>query len=62
MKWTKPSMGDTRKRQGFLFLPKGNLEIRWLEYAKWVETYSITNGWTFCFWDDGDDEQEFRPS
>ena len=33
-----PGVGATRKRQGFLFLPKIiDDEFRWLEYAWWLD-------------------------
>ena len=67
MKWTKPTSGDIRKRKGFLFLPKGNSgfsrETRWLEYAKWTEVYNgALEKWEFAWWNDNEEEQEFRPS
>jgi hypothetical protein len=40
MRWVKPEYGDTRDREGFLFLPKRiGLETRWLEKASWEEEY-----------------------
>lgn len=57
----KNKQGNTRIRSGFLFLPKGNAEIRWLEYATWAERYFEIGGWRFWEWEDCKDE-DFRPS
>lgn len=56
MKWIKPTSGDTRNREGFLWLPKGYRVIRWLEYGKWWEIYVDSDGWTFEDWIDDEDE------
>jgi len=61
MRWKKNLNGDNRKRNGFLFFPKGNQEIRWLEYASWSEGY--WNGfWVFRYWIDEINDEDFRPS
>lgn len=42
MRWTndRPDVGDTRKREAFLWLRKTiNGETRWLERARWEECY-----------------------
>lgn len=37
----KPSPGTTRRKFGFLWLPKTiNNQIRWLEWAHWSEKYT----------------------
>lgn len=61
MKREKHRQGDIRTRSGFLFLPKGDTEIRWLEHATWVERYFEISGWLFWEWEDYRDE-DFRPS
>ena len=41
MKINLPKTGDTRVRKGFLFFPRIiEHEMRWLEYAEWVEEWS----------------------
>jgi len=48
MKIKLPKMGEKRTIEGFLFLPRGNGgNIRWLEYAKWMEEYVVGVGWVF---------------
>lgn len=56
MKWIKTRAGDIRERSGFLFFPKGNRNIRWLEKASWTEIYDSHYGWIFYCWED----REFR--
>ena len=49
MRWVEPTGGDTRIKSGFLFFPTGHPEVRWLEYASWVEFYG-KYGWVFKEW------------
>ena len=60
MRWVEPTSGDTRIKSGFLFFPTGYPEVRWLEYASWMEFYNIKYGWIFKEWIYN--EEEFRPS
>ncbi len=60
MKWNNrvfPKVGETRIREGFLWLPKMaslNEEWRWFEYAIFEEHYTLhtlTNGDRVCRWE-----------
>lgn len=59
MRWTKPSAGDLRRKEGFLFFAKGSVVegMRWLEYAKWTEVYDSRFGWKFCWWDNEEEDE-----
>lgn len=52
--------GLTRKKTGFLFLPKViNNEMRWLELASWIEVYAHytrEDRWVPIGWADDEDE------
>jgi hypothetical protein len=42
MRWTEPKIGETRERSAFLLVPKYIArEARWLERARWEETYQL---------------------
>jgi len=48
MKWTKPTSGDIRIKEGFLIFPKElqdelrmNVVTKWMEWASWVECYTL---------------------
>ena len=44
-KVSKPKLGDTRTKKGFLLFPKtiGNSR-RWFEFAAWVQVHSLVPG------------------
>jgi hypothetical protein len=52
MRWFRHIHGDRRRKKGFLLLPKGNVQIRWLEFAEWEEEYwgGICGIWWFSNW------------
>ena len=56
MKWSRPYNNQRRIRKGFLWFPKGDRQMRWLEYAKWNEIYYknplffIDGFWLFDTW------------
>lgn len=57
--WDRPSAGEQRMREGFLWWPKlartigfgydSCVELRWLEHAHWHEVYSSWNA-LFGYW------------
>lgn len=50
MKIKIPKNGDKRIKERFLFFPKlGNGYIRWLEWAKWRDTW-FAGCWLFDIW------------
>jgi len=53
MRLDKKAIGSYRDKEGFLWLPKGKVEIRWLEHAKWAERYIYVGFfelWVFEYW------------
>ena len=59
MRWSHPEHMDTRKRKGFLWLPKRiGTVTKWLEYATWVDSYkgfAAPRCWKADYWTTTDD-------